>query len=282
LITPISRDHEAFLGNTIESIAREKAGIIKKNCPLILSDQPQDARTVIREKAEELSVPVYEQNQHWAVVLQSGQCPEIYLPNDVAYLIPENLPLSGQHQVNNAAMAIVAADLLIDSKLDQELVSKGLLEAHWPARLQNITNSSYGSYLPKGWQLVLDGGHNRAAAETIATWVKNTKKRPVHLVVGMLANRDPVDFLEPFVGLIDSISFITIPNEANAHSAEAMRTMVPDSMAPMMRSADSLEEALDLDKSERSQSDGVVLICGSLYLAGVVLSSGEHGPKKGS
>ena len=127
--------------------------------------------------------------------------------------------------------------------------------------------------MPEGWELWLDGGHNRAAADALAAAVANWRDAPLHLIVGMLDNRDPADFLRPLAALAASIRAIAIPGEENAYSAQALADRARDAgmeIAP----EENLVGAIDAI-TRAGGASGRILVCGSLYLAGAVL---EHDP----
>ena len=270
IITPISKDHEAFLGSEIAGIARQKAGIIKPNVPLLLAQQVEEARNVIRERAFTLEAPVWQEGEEWHVEFEDDRSILVDL-GDRSYSIGD-LALLGDHQIQNAAVAIVAADYMTGATIDQDFVDKGLNNAAWPARLQDISQSDYGAALPKGWRLILDGGHNVAAAETISAWLEKQADSPVHMVLGMLSNRDPAEFLAAFEGQLQGLHLMSIPDEPNAHTALDLFNQVPQGAAEEIGLAGSLTSALRSIADRTSSDKGTVIICGSLYLAGTVLS----------
>ncbi len=270
IITPISKDHEAFLGSEIAGIAREKAGIIKQGIPLVLANQVDEAEAAIRKISSDLEAPVWQEGKEWQLTRHGNGPAEVDL-GDRSYEIG-HLALAGKHQVQNAAVAIVAADYMTGSTIDQAIVDQGLNEAVWAARLQDISTSFYGDILPQGWKLVLDGGHNVAAAETIADWIKTEADSPVHMVLGMLSNRDPAEFLAAFEGTLEGLHLMTIPDEPNAHTSFDLFSRVPGDAAQEIGLAGTLTSALESIAGRADSDKGTVIVCGSLYLAGTVLS----------
>src|SRR4051794_12308142 len=154
VITPISFDHEAFLGNTLEAIASEKAGILKPNVPLVLARQEAEAEALMTRVAAELAVPVH----HTRDVTLSRIKLTPYGSEFAADGLPLRLSLPGRHQIENAAAAIVAGRLL---KVEPAAIQEGLADAHWPGRLELISRNP---------DFILDGAHNPAGARALAQY----------------------------------------------------------------------------------------------------------------
>ncbi len=265
-ITPVSIDHTHFLGETVAEIAFEKAGILKSNTECVLGPQPDAAAAVIETRAMEVGAPLFRAGVDWRLDGSEWR-------DETMSLVLPTPALPGRHQLENAALAIACLRRLPAPRIDIVSASKGIAEAKWPARLQHLSDGPIAATLPEGWELWLDGGHNRAAADALAAAVANWRDAPLHLIVGMLDNRDPADFLRPLAALAASIRAIAIPGEENAYSAQALADRARDAgmeIAP----EENLVGAIDAI-TRAGGASGRILVCGSLYLAGAVL---EHDP----
>jgi dihydrofolate synthase/folylpolyglutamate synthase len=155
-------------------------------------------------------------------------------------------------------------------EIGEAAVAMGLRRAAWPARLQRLTVGPYAAFLPDGWELWLDGGHNAGAAEALARFLRGWTDRPLHLVVGMLNTRDPATLLGPLAPFAASVHTLTIRGEKNSWSAA-------ESASAARRIGIAAEPAEDVAGAIRriagaNRAPGRILICGSLYLAGTVLA----------
>lgn len=271
-ITPVSIDHVAFLGDTIEKIAFEKAGIVKPGVPLIVGRQGAAALKVIADRAGELGAPMQVFGRDYTVRAdQDGMT--VSFGDDTEVLPLPALP--GVHQIDNAAIAVAIARTVAGSLHNSAQDRRtGLRTVSWPARMQHLTRGPLVDALPDGWTLWLDGGHNadagQAVSAQVADWKRARPDEPVHLIVGMLNTKAAEDYLRPFAGLVDSVSTVAIPGEAATLSAEAVAAMAGTAgLAAAAR--ESVAEALDGVVADGGPK-GRVLIAGSLYLAGRVLA----------
>jgi dihydrofolate synthase/folylpolyglutamate synthase len=273
IITPISLDHMAFLGPTVERIAFEKAGILKPGVPCILSPQPEDARRVVRARAAEVGAPVLEWGADWrcAPGAQAGMVYEDRLGR-VELPLPS---LPGAHQIENAGAAIAALRTLGRREIGDVALARGVQRATWPARLQRLVDGRYVALLPEGWELWLDGGHNPGAAEVVAQFLRGWTDRPLHLVVGMLNTRDPGAFLAPIAPFAASIQTLAIRGEKNtwtAAEAAAAARRIGFAAHPAEDVASAIARIASSENAKSARRPGRILICGSLYLAGTVLA----------
>jgi dihydrofolate synthase/folylpolyglutamate synthase len=275
ILTPISLDHCSYLGDTIEAIAYEKAGIIKRGRPAIVSRQDESALGVVEARARELGAPVIAANQSWDVFEQQGRL--IFQDEDCLLDLP--LPrLFGRHQVDNAGTAIAAARRLEGFRISEDAIAKGLTAAIWPARLERLSPGKLHELAPPDSEIWVDGGHNPAAGEAVAQALADLDERvpsPIHLIVGMLSNKDAGGFLRHFQGLTELAATIQIPGQANAYRAEDLAAIAyREGIAA--NPAASLEAAF---AKSRNQARGPVriMVTGSLYLAGQVLEAHEQG-----
>ena len=263
VITPVSIDHQQYLGETIAEIAAEKAGILKPGVPCVVASQPDEALEVIEDRAAEIGAPLKICGQDWTVHSEHGRL--VY--QDESGLLDLDPPrLAGAHQIQNAGTAIAGMRLL---GLPEASVQAALLQAEWPARIQRLTSGELVGLLPPNAELWLDGGHNIAAGEAIAAVLDDWRGRcplPVHLVCGMLETKSAADFLAPLVPRVASVRTVAIPDTVSSYSAEDLARMAGEAAQP----ADSVETALS-EIAENSDRPCRVMICGSLYLAGHVL-----------
>ncbi|MGI9434218.1 MAG: bifunctional folylpolyglutamate synthase/dihydrofolate synthase [Geminicoccaceae bacterium] len=266
LISPISLDHQGFLGEKLEQIAGEKAGIFKAGVPAVLGPQTAEGLAVLEQRARELDVELTVHRRDWSaeavgehlVVTMDGSALDLPLPG-----------LRGPHQIDNAGLATVAASKLGDLRPSLAAMAAGLQHADWPARLQPLTTGPLLSLLPKGSSLWLDGGHNPAAGEAMALSFDDDDPRPLHLIVGMLNTKDVTGFLAPLIPHIASLQTVLVPDEAASFDPEdlAREARSLGAEAQASRSIDTALSAIEKGTSEPVR----VLICGSLYLAGHAL-----------
>jgi len=265
-ITPVSLDHQAFLGDTIAAIAGEKAGILKPGVPAIIGPQRDEAEAVIEARASEIGAPLFRNQREWHCeprgdgMRYEGARWQLDLP------LPS---LPGRHQIANAGIAIACLEQMPEFSLSPAALAEGLRHIDWPARMQQLTRGPLVDALPQGWQLWLDGGHNPAAGEVIANVAKGWHDRPLDLVVGMLNTKDASGFLRPLAPYACTLYAVTIPGEENPHPAAEIVASARSVGIPA-RESKSVDAALH----DIAQQPGParVLICGSLHFAGIVLA----------
>ncbi|WP_444463484.1 bifunctional folylpolyglutamate synthase/dihydrofolate synthase [Rhodobacter capsulatus] len=262
IITPVSIDHQQYLGETLPEIAGEKAGILKRGVPCVVGPQQPDGLAVIEEKAARLGVPLFAHGQHWHAFEERGRL--IY--QDETGLLDLPLPnLPGPHQIENAGAAIAALRVLgFDDLACEAAVSK----ADWPARMQRLRQGPLAASAP-GVELWLDGGHNPAGGEAVAATLARMAKRPTHLICGMLNTKDIAGYLRPLAAQAQSLTAVSIPNEVNTLPSAATAEAARKAGFAQVTEAGSVAEALGAIAQTDPQAR--VLICGSLYLAGQVL-----------
>ena len=273
VITPVSLDHQAFLGDTIELIAAEKAGIIKRDVPVIVGPQTLEAEHMIRAAAEAMAAPISIWGQDFRAYTEHGRL--VFEAEDELWdLNPPSL--AGSHQIINAGVAAAAARACGYS---QQAVSAGLETARWPARLQRLTDGPLTEIVSEGeGALWLDGGHNLSAAESLAASLGEMeagRERPLVLICAFSNNKDAQGFLAYFEGLAARV--IAIDFQGGREGAQT-----PGEVAEAARMAGlPAQTASDLIEAVRdaiSDYPGArVVICGSLYLAGEVLALSEGG-----
>ena len=269
-ITPVSLDHQAFLGDTVAAIAGEKAGILKPGVPAVIGPQPDDAAGVIEARAAAIGAPLYRWQKEWRCDPQPPPAAGGMRYEGGRWRLDLPLPaLAGLHQTANAGTAIACLEQLSGFSLPASAISDGLRHIDWPARLQRLTRGPLVAMLPAGSELWLDGGHNPAAGEALGETATGWADRPLDLIVGMLNTKDAAGFLAPLTPHARTLHAVTIPGEENPHPAGQIVAAAHSIGIPAQESA-SVEAALrDII---RSAEPGRVLICGSLHLAGVVLA----------
>lgn len=273
-ITEVSLDHQQFLGDSIAEIAGEKAGILKAGTTCVVAGQVDEALVTIEKRAAEIGAPLLIEGRDWTVErLSSGF--KVKADGEERYLPAPALP--GEHQITNAAVAAVALERLDRFDVPGEAMARGLTMANWPARFQKLKRGPLVDMLPRTWDLWLDGGHNEAAARSIAAevrrWREKGDERPLHLVFGMLNSKDPREFLLPLADIATSVRALTIPGEGNALPGAQLAVLARANGIPGVETQ-SPGDAID-SISKASDGPGIVLICGSLYLAGCILAENE-------
>jgi len=263
IITPISVDHERFLGDTIAGIAAEKAGIVKYGQPLIVGHQPDEALAVIENIAARKRAPIVIANRDWQAYPEHGRL--VFLDSDGLLDLPPPR-LVGRHQFNNAGTAIAT---LRHARMDisSAAIEQGLQSADWPARMQRLTDgrlvTPFADRIAEIW---LDGGHNPGSSVAIAEVLADLHERsprPLDLVVGMTETKNVDGFLRPFAGLVRSLVAVSIDGHA-AHAPEDL-VAAASKLGIRAHAANSIDDAL---LALADPPGARVLICGSLFLAG--------------
>lgn len=274
IINMISYDHEAFLGDTLPAIAREKAGIMKSGAPCVIGYQTDEAiqagvLNVFHEYSQALSPParLVQAGADWRTEDESTR----FRYTGAKGTIHLNHPnLLGPHQIRNVGAALAAFELLEPDHFTLEILSTALSRIDWPARLQRIEIGD----LPPEWEVILDGGHNDSGGMTLAKqaeiWEK-TDPRPLHLIVAMVNRKDPSAFLKPLVPHAASLTVTQIEGEASSFTSAELCGRAKDLGFAFLHRADTLDDALAGLKQTHGQDPARILICGSLYFAGYVL-----------
>ena len=266
MITPVSMDHQAFLGDRLETIAGEKAGILKHGVPAVIGRQEPDALKTIEARAAELNAPLILHGRDWKAERIKDRL-EVRLGDKVLDL---PLPaLEGTHQIDNAGQAVTAALQLGDLSPSAKALSQGLKKTHWPARLQRLTTGPFPNLLPEGSTLWLDGGHNPAAGQMLASFFKEADERPLHLVVGMINTKDSQGFIRAIAPHAVNLHAVPISDEKASRAPEDIVLEARELGLTAHAEAD-VRGALSVI-ANTAASPVRVLICGSLYLAGRVL-----------
>jgi dihydrofolate synthase/folylpolyglutamate synthase len=259
-----------FLGDTLTSIAGEKAAIIKRDVPVVCAEQAPDAMAVIEAQARQMRAPLFAATESWHVNVERGRL--VY--SDDRGLMDLPAPrLFGRHQFDNAGLAIATLRAIDQLKIGHAAY-EGIVNAEWPARMQRLSSGKLIALGPAGCEIWLDGGHNAEGGRVAAAALGDLEERvsrPLVVIAGMMANKDAGAFLANFAGLTRHIIAVPIPDRDNA--------MPPDRLADAARAlgmrvenAAGIEAALQALSRLAYEVPPRILITGSLYLAGHVLA----------
>ena len=279
VIMPIALDHQAYLGDRVELIAAEKAGIMKRGRPVVIGQQPFDAaREVLVSTAERLGCRVSVYGQDFSAHEEFGRL--VY--QDEFGLADLPLPrLPGRHQYANAAAAIRAVKAAGFAVTDA-MMEKAMAAVEWPARLQRLTTGKLIDHAPPGAEIWLDGGHNPAGGEVVAEAMaafEERQPRPLYLVTGMINTKDPVGYFRAFADLAEHVFTVAIRGSDAGLDPVVLAHAAYDA-GLVAEPAGSTVEALQ--EIARRQVPGApparILIGGSLYFAGNVLADNGTPP----
>jgi dihydrofolate synthase/folylpolyglutamate synthase len=258
-ITPISLDHLDYLGDNLAAIAAEKAGILKPAVPAVLSLQPPEALQVLLDSGLRVTAPTYLEGRDYALSPQpDGAHAYRGLRTEIAGI---RLGLRGHHQVQNAAVALAALELLADVGLRVSAANlrKGVASTHWPGRLEEFGRQP---------AILLDGAHNPGAMEVLLASLKELYPgRRIHLVFGVLADKDHLSMLQRLLPVCRSAHLAPVPSprslspqkyEAEAHVLCANTRTYPSP-------EDALKGAIGM-----AGPQDLVVCTGSLFLVGAV------------
>ena len=270
IIARISVDHTDFLGDSLEKIAEEKAGILKRGVPAIIASQPRDALAVIERQAARLGAPLKIAGADWTATEERGRL--VY--QDESGLLDLRAPrLYGRHQFENAGLAIAALRTIPQFAIPPAAYDAGMVKADWPARMHRLAQGPLVELAPAGSELWLDGGHNPDGGRAIAAALADLEERvprPLVLIVGMLASKDCEGFLGNFAGLARRTIAVPIPNAEKGLSAEAVAGAAR-AIGLSATSRDNLADAFDAARKLDLDPPPRIVITGSLYLAGEAL-----------
>ena len=261
-ITPIGFDHQQYLGNTLAEIAGEKAGIIKPNVPVIVALQPAEAMQKIADRASEVNAPMISVAEHPFVVeaSDSGQYRLRYRNYDAL------LNLRGRHQADNAMTAILITERLrqLGWNIGEQAIEAGLRSTVWPGRLQLIESPKFSA------PILVDGAHNQAGAETLQSFLAEYYSGvPITMIFGAMVDKSSVEMAEALFPIAHNL-ILTKANNLRAalpqNIAEQTKKLRHDSVCTQ-----NLAEALEV-AARITPASGLIVVCGSLYLAGELLS----------
>ncbi|RAZ91606.1 bifunctional folylpolyglutamate synthase/dihydrofolate synthase [Mesorhizobium hawassense] len=277
VIMPISMDHEAYLGDRVELIAAEKAGIMKRGCPVVIGAQESDtALQVLIETAERLDCPTVVYGQDFLAFEENGRM--VYQDEDGLMDLPSPR-LPGRHQYANAAAAIAAVKAA-GFEISHRATEKAMTHVAWPARMQKLTQGKLVDLAPKGAEIWLDGGHNPGAGIVVAEALAEQEEknpRPLVLISGMINTKDQTGYFGAFKGLARHVYTVPVTNsEAGVPNDElALRA---EEAGLSAEPVSSVASALMLLRDSWDGPAPRILIGGSLYFAGAVLAENGTPP----
>lgn len=256
VLTSVGFDHEAFLGSTLAAIAQEKAGILKPGRAAVIGPLPTEARLVIEQAAMTVGA---------APILIYGRDCSAAGPSPLSYQGPNRkiggirLPLRGQHQIANAALAVAASEQLLGSaRLTEEVVRTGLENVAWPGRLEVVSTRP---------MVVLDAAHNPDGVRALTRSLPEIiGKRPMHLVFAVMADKSWRDMVEHLAAYATTVTVTTVATARSADVeslAEAFATQVPTEIC--RDPIEAVRRAI-----VRAQGDGAVVVAGSIFLLGAI------------
>ena len=254
VITPIGFDHQEFLGDTLASIAREKAGILRRGKPAVAWIEEPEPAAAVRAAAGEIGADLRFASEEVAIervepLGWTGQRVRLTTPVRRYDL---QLSLLGQHQAKNLALAVRAAEIL---ELGADAIAEGAASCRWPGRLEPIE-------LPDGRRVLLDAAHNPAGAEVLAGFLRRFGQ-PVDLLFGVLADKD---YAEMLAQLAPCARGIVLTRPANPRAKD------PAELVPLLGGREAIVEPDPLRALDRALELGgeVLVACGSIYLIGEI------------
>ncbi len=277
VIAPVSMDHTEFLGQTLMAIAREKAGIIKRDVPVICAEQAPEAMAVIETQAGRMRAPLHAAGQQWHVNVERGR---LVYQDDRGLMDLAAPKLFGRHQFDNAGLAIATLRAQNVFRIGAAAFEAGIVNAEWPARMQRLASGTLVDQAPPGCEVWLDGGHNAEGGRVVAAALGDLEERvsrPLVVIVGMMANKDANAFLANFAGLTRHIIAVQVPDRDNAMPTDRLADAAR-ALGMRVETAPSVEAALHSLAGLAYEVPPRILITGSLYLAGHVLSANGTPP----
>jgi dihydrofolate synthase/folylpolyglutamate synthase len=272
-IAQLGIDHQAFLGDTLPAIAAEKAGIAKPDVPLVTMRYPDAIAATVGAAARGAGAAVFAQGDAWDFEAGDGTLRYHDAGGEVVTPLPA---LAGTHQPANLALAIAMLRHQHVLRVPDTALAQAAGSARWPARMQLLRPGPLTALLPEGAEVWLDGGHNANAADAVSAAMRDVAKgRPLQLVLGMLANKDAGTMLDRFAPLAEAL--VAVPVPGHEHHAPADLAEAARARGLIGAEADDLPHALSLIL-QRAADAPLVLILGSLYLAGVALAQNDELP----
>jgi dihydrofolate synthase / folylpolyglutamate synthase len=272
LFTPIDLDHREQLGNTLEEVASEKAGILKARSRALTAPQEPVVMQVLKRSAAVRGANLLESDQIWRPMEGSGNTLTLVSGGDPSRRIEGlSLPLPGRHQWTNAALAAAAAARLpgFQERIDEAILRRGLLETRWPGRCE---------LLPCRPPILLDGAHNPAAARALRSFlIENytSKGKRVVMVFGAMKDKDLPGTMEPLFSCAGKV-IVTRAETPRAADPAVLESLAKRYHGSVVR-APSLSAALSAAREEAGESD-LICVTGSLYLVAdlkILLGGGE-------
>ncbi|MDM9380776.1 folylpolyglutamate synthase/dihydrofolate synthase family protein [Chlorogloeopsis sp. ULAP01] len=262
IITSISREHWQNLGPTVAHIAREKAGILKPGCPAVVGTLPPDADKVVRSRILELQCPNFMPQSACQISTEWAEYKSIINQNST---IKYPLPLQGQIQLTNSALALAALEMLQQRgwQISEAAIVNGMAKTKWPGRMQ------WTSW--KNHKLLLDGAHNPAAAQVLRDYVNTLNTPAVSWVMGMLSTKDHKDIFKALLQPNDRLYLVPVLDHSSAHPEEL--AVLAKQICPELNLCVVYPNLFSGLEAAFSSTDNLVVLCGSLYLIGHFLQT---------
>ena len=272
VITSLSLEHWQRLGPTLADIAREKAGILKPDCPAVIGQIPSEAAAVVNRRALALNCPTiypkpaknlgngwadYQGTEEYELKLETGEEGSIELVKSFHYQVP----LQGAIQLHNSALAIAALQLLRQDgwEFPDEAITNGIAKTQWPGRMQ------WFDY--KDRQILIDGAHNPASAEVLRQFIDTLERSPIHWVMGMLSTKDHADVFKALLRSGDRVSLVPVPGHSSANPQEL--AVLAKKICPELADCCVHEDVFaGLESAMQKSEEAPIVLCGSLYLIG--------------
>ncbi len=271
-IAQLGVDHQAFLGDDAITIAGEKAGIAKAAVPLVTMAYPDGESARIAEIASSVGAVLIPKGKAWDAVVYQNQLHYRCGDDKIDTPLPR---LPGLHQAMNAALAIAMIRHQSAVVVPDAAIKAAIGWTDWPARLQNLTSGPLRDILPEAAQVIVDGCHNPAAAKVVAHHFEDGG--PIHIICGILANKDMNGILEPFAKSIASLHPVPVPEHDHHAPAEVCEWAAERNI--LGTAANDVGTALsNIAVLTKNEALPTILIMGSLYLAGVVLRQNNQTP----
>lgn len=261
LITPVALDHVEFLGHTIRAIAREKAGIIHRGCVALTSNSDPAAIEVLRRRCRSFDLPLHVSGEECSIeklsVSDRGITFTLRSPRASREL---ESPLVGAHQADNVALAVRGAEELsaLLPGIDEAAVDRGVAEATWRGRLERFD--------VQGKQVWVDGAHNPHAAVRLASFVREHLAEPRVMVIAVMADKDVDAIVRELIPLATRV-IVTRADVSRGMKTSALVSVIQRHGAI----AEECEEPVEAMERALKSGEGIVLVCGSLYLAGAAI-----------
>ena len=268
IITSISYDHTEYLGDTLAKIAKEKAGIMKHQVPCVIGYQYDESMESLENSSADIGTPLFRYGSEWKI--QRSEDGFFYIEGENALKLPKP-SLFGPHQYLNAGNAVAAIQCISERfNITNEHISKGIETASWAARMERITRGALLNLIDDGWEIWLDGAHNKAASQMLSHVADEWSDKPLFAIAGITKGRKCDDFFLPLKDKVQHVCGIRVESEPSAYSAEEVSRQISQ-IGIDTSPADDIEDAIKQIK-QKSDKPSRILICGSLYLAGDIKS----------
>ncbi|MBE9208310.1 bifunctional folylpolyglutamate synthase/dihydrofolate synthase [Nostoc sp. LEGE 06077] len=258
VITSISREHWQQLGPTVADIAREKAGIIKPGCPVVMGSLPTDAEKVVRSRAEELQSPIFTPQPALQISPGWAEYQTLQYP----------LPLQGQIQLTNSALALATLEILQQKgwKISQSAIINGMGNTKWPGRMQWLIWHNH--------KLLIDGAHNPAAAQVLRNYIDSLNNQNVTWIMGMLSTKEHSKIFQALLRTGDKLYLVPVPDNSSANPTELAN--LANNIFPGLSFCQTYNDLSSALESAFTDTNNLVVLCGSLYLIGHFLATLNH------